>query len=192
MTSEAASAEATTTETTVQVTKKRGPWHWVALILGILVVIIGVTYIFMPYDAYIMLSWLLPFGIMFYGISRISAYCSSTTEAKVTGWVLAEGILSTILAFFFLINPILTLTTIPYIFGFWILFGGLMRIISSFALKGVTKGWYWFIILGVLGIAAGVLLLLYPVVGAGIVTYMTVCIIILMGIQSIAAFFINE
>ena len=92
---------------------------------------------------------------------------------------------------FVLFNQAFTMLTLPFIFGMWLLFSGISKIVNSFDLKMIgVRGWGWFLALGILFVVGGFLSFLDPVAGALTLGAVTGVILILQGIGSILrAFF---
>lgn len=78
--------------------------------------------------------------------------------------------------------------SLPFIFGMWLLFGGISRFVSSFDLQRLgVRGWGWFTVLGILLTAAGILSFYDPISGAMALSWIVGLVLILQGIASIAS-----
>ena len=75
------------------------------------------------------------FTILFHGISLKRA--NSNTN---WGWAVFEGLLDIFLGYVLLTNPLVTAEVLPWMFGFWAVFYGILLIISSFSGDG-NGGW---------------------------------------------------
>ena len=73
--------------------------------------------------------------------------------------VLLLGIIAVIFGVLFFIYPIPTLDLLITLLGFYWLFNGIVVLISLFSDK---TGWGWKLLVGILGILAGILVLAYP------------------------------
>lgn len=69
------------------------------------------------------------------GILNIVAFAGAHNEIFGSGWLLVEGILNCIIGVFLLFNEWITVAALPFIFGMWVLFSGLCRLIGSFDMK---------------------------------------------------------
>lgn len=101
--------------------------------------------------------------------------------AKASPWwlVLIEGIALIIIGALFLINPAQTTVIATMVLGIYWLVQGVLSIVSIFT---NSSGWGWKLIIGIVGIIAGIIILQHPlwsplVVGATLV--------IVLGIQGI-------
>jgi uncharacterized membrane protein HdeD (DUF308 family) len=104
--------------------------------------------------------------------------------------VLIQGIVALILGIFFLVYPYGTLLVVVTFLGIWWFVNGLFAIISLTADR-THLGWK--LLLGILGIVAGILILAYPYYSAIIVPAIFIIIIgiwgVIMGFIGIAAAF---
>lgn len=163
-------------------------YSWVALLSGVLSIIAGL-YI-LAYPAASLASFAVFFTLIFLvqGISEIIQYFS---DEKKNGWNLANGILTTILAFAILSSSFLEkVALIPYLIAFWALFNGITKIFVGLELKKVEKkvgnGLIW---MGVFGILAGLIMMGHPIMTALVVTYGIGFIFIYQGIVAIFHYF---
>ena len=168
--------------------------RWLSLILGILVLACGVWMLFSPpLETYIMIVLFIPIAILFHGISCIGLYVGTNSDERTgSGWLLADGILSSIIGIWLLFRPELTGYALPYILAFWVLIAGILRIIGAFAARGKVYAWGWFIVWGIIGIITGIFLLNHPLFTEVIITYAVIWGFIFMGLWSISMFFISK
>ena len=137
------------------------------IIAGVLLIVAGV-YCFVSFDAALSgLSLILGLAMLFSGIVDIVIFASSRRFMLGSGWFLLDGIFTVLLAIFLLCNQAFTMLSLPFIFGMWLLFGGISRFVSSFDLQRLgVRGWGWFTALGILLTVAGILSFYDPISGA--------------------------
>lgn len=124
------------------------------------------------------------------GVFQIIQYFSHRSGQKVSGWILAEGILSVLLGILLLADQLEGTVTLVLVFGMWVLFAGIMRTIGAFAAKNENvQGWGWILTLGILGIVLGFISLFNPIVGAIGIVIIVGTFFIVQGINCIATFF---
>jgi hypothetical protein len=89
-----------------------------------------------------------------------------------------------------LMHPTLTMATLPYIVGFYLIFRAIYIIGTSidFNYLGVT-GWGWLLVGGIVLFALGILTLLHPAVGAAGIVGASGTAFIVSGILSIVLAF---
>lgn len=157
------------------------------IIAGVLLIAAGVYCFISPDAALSGLSILLGLVMLFSGIVDIVIFASARRFMLGAGWFLLDGIITVLLAVFLLCNQMFTMLSLPFIFGMWLLFGGISRFVSSFDLQRLgVKGWGWFTALGVLLTVAGILSFYDPVSGAMAISWIVGLVLILQGAASIA------
>lgn len=138
-----------------------------AVILGVLMVAMGIWMCATPAASLVGLVIFMSIAVLIYGIYEIYLFCVKTTRS---GWVLAGGILSSLLGLWMLFSrnaQEAMLIILPFVFAIWLLMSGVNRTVGSFTLKDLgSKNWGWVLALGILGIIAGFLLMFTPVVSA--------------------------
>lgn len=100
---------------------------------GIMAVILGFMLIFAPALARAeTFGFMLAFMTLFTGINQITASSVMKKQGgNGTGWLLAAGIINTILGFFFLFNPYVMLFTFSIIAGIYLIVGGIALFAST-------------------------------------------------------------
>ena len=160
-------------------------WWWF-LVIGILSLITGIAILSKPAEGYITLSILFSLIMAGTGISQMVFAISAKNDLRGWGWTLASGILDFALGTFLLIYPTITMATLPFIVGFYLLFRGFYLVGASIDLKiAGIKGSGWLLIGGILLGALGFLTMYNPASGAiGIVGFSGTAFII-SGITSL-------
>ena len=157
------------------------------IVAGVLLIAAGVYCFVSPDAALGGLSLMLGLAMLFSGVVDIVIFASSRRFMLGSGWFLLEGIFTVLLAVFLLCNQAFTMLSLPFIFGMWLLFGGISRFVSSFDLQRLgVKGWGWFTALGVLLTVAGILSFYDPISGALALSWVAGLVLILQGVASIA------
>jgi uncharacterized membrane protein HdeD (DUF308 family) len=100
---------------------------------GILAVILGFLLVFAPaLSRAETFAFMLAFMTLFSGINQITASSLIKKQGGAgTGWLLAAGIINTILGFFFLFNPYVMLFTFSIIAGIYLIVGGIALFAST-------------------------------------------------------------
>jgi len=100
------------------------------------------------------------------------------------GLFLAEGIILVILGIAAIVMPLIATLAITIIIGWLFLVSGIVGLITTFWARGVP-GFWWSLISAIIGIAAGVVLLLWPISGSISLTLVLIAFFIVEGIASI-------
>ncbi len=92
---------------------------------------------------------------------------ATPADQSAIWWVfLLEGIAAIIVGILLLVHPAQTLVAIAIFLGFYWLFVGVLELVRVFVDR--TVPWYWSLLIGILGIVAGVIVLNHPIL-AGVV-----------------------
>ena len=116
---------------------------WIPLIVGIIFILTGIYTLLNPDVSYITLSLIFSISFLFSGISEIIFSISNRKEMDNWGWVLAYGILSTVIGGVLINHPLISLEVFSIYVSFLILFRAMSGISFSFELKelGVDSWW---------------------------------------------------
>ena len=100
-------------------------------------------------------------------------------------WVLflIEGIILVVLGLIAIIVPPIATLAVELLFGWLFLLSGIMGLITTFWMRD-APGFWWSLLSGVLGIAAGIVLLVWPLSG---VLSLTLVLIVFFTIEGIAS-----
>lgn len=114
-------------------------WGW-QLAGGILELLLGMALLANPAVSMIILSFFVGFWLMFNGISTISMSIDlKKYDEKGWFWILLFGILTTVLAFLVLVNPLYAVSFLSVFISLSLIFSGLAQIMISFKLKKIKR-----------------------------------------------------
>lgn len=103
-------------------------------------------------------------------------------------WVLAlRGVLAIIFGILAFVWPSITLLTLIYLFGAYVLVDGIFAVISGIRSHGQNERWWAALLEGVLGIIVGVLTFIWPIATGLVLLYFIAAWAILTGIFEIVA-----
>ena len=105
-------------------------------------------------------------GLVMLITGGINIYIYKRKQKTLHGshWLLADGMSTALVSFFLLFNQMIYSALIPFFFGVWELFSGILKVIDSRELREErTHGWYWFSGVGAVEIISGIAALLKPV-----------------------------
>lgn len=161
---------------------------------GILLTAAGIVCLVHPGIALSVMTLLLGILILISGIADIFAFFGSRRfMAYGSGWFLADGILTILLAVFILFHQVFTMLTLPLILGIWLMFSGITRLVHSYDLKRLeVNGWGWFTFLGILLTLAGFLSFLDPVAGLLTISFAAGVLLILQGVSTLSRAFFTD
>jgi uncharacterized membrane protein HdeD (DUF308 family) len=100
------------------------------------------------------------------------------------GLFLAEGIILVILGLIAILLPPLATITFTIIIGWLFLISGIVGLVTTFMMRQ-APGFWWSLLSGILGVAAGIVLLIWPISGALSLTLLLSAFFIVEGVASI-------
>ncbi len=166
----------------IENTKQAIRYWWLFLLVGIVFVVTGFVVFAHPAESYVTLALLFGFVILISGIFQI--VLSATNRHYITGWgwILASGIVETILGLILIVNPGISALTLPIFFAFWLLFRGFTMIgLGADMNRLKVGGAVWTIVSGILLIIIAIFMLVQPL------TYGTSMVVIWTGVSLIFA-----
>ncbi len=140
---------------------------WMSLIIGILFVGVALWMMFVPIESYVVLSVLFSVCMFVSGLFEIAFAVSNRKIISGWGWYLTAGIIDLILGIFLICSPVVTMTILPLIVAFWLMFRGFSAIGFSMDLNTMgVRGWGWYMVFGILAILCSLMVLWDPAAGA--------------------------
>ena len=103
-------------------------------------------------------------SMLLVGCINIFIYHKKQNQLHGSHWLLADGMSTALLSLFLLFNQMIESAMIPFFFGVWELFMGILKTIDAKELKNeCIRGWSWFCGIGMIEILSGIAALLKPV-----------------------------
>ncbi len=167
--------------------------HWMLLIFGILLIIVGVILFATPGINSIVMGYTVCILMLGYGIAEIAYYIANRKSHIVSGWLLADGIITTILGILLLFMPGAQILTMTILFAIWVLFTGVTRTSAAFTLKDAgSSNWGWVLLSGVIGIIVGIWFMFDPLLAIMTIGFLLPLALLVQGISAIFAFFATK
>jgi len=143
------------------------------LILGIILLLFGFVLMATPGLDAVILGYFICTVMLIYGIAQIVFYGSHRKLHVVSGWVLADGILTAILGLLLLFMPGAQIMTMTVVFAVWVLFSGIMSFAGAFAAKDAgSHDWGWNLAAGIIGMVLGFWLMCDPLLSLMSIGYL--------------------
>jgi uncharacterized membrane protein HdeD (DUF308 family) len=168
-------------------------WWWF-LVKGLLLTAAGIAIFARPVAGYAGLSILFTIVIITSGIAQVIFATSNKALLKGWGWTLVSGIVDIAIGTYLAMYPFLTMATLPFFVGFWLIFKSFYLMGASFDLSDLgLSGWGLLFFGGLLVLLAGFYVIYYPVAGAlGIVAVSGTAFILAGILYSILAFKLKD
>ena len=171
------------------------------VILGILIILAGITCFFTPVETSSVIPFIFGLAMVIDGIGRIIAWFSIREYAPQSGWVFASSVISLIFGLMLTTSPMLQMSVgvfVVLLTGWWILALGIIRIVHAFHLLKIKResdgfgfgemlgsNWWIALILGALLTLFGVIVILNPMLGLGVIGVLIGCGVITAGVNLI-------
>jgi uncharacterized membrane protein HdeD (DUF308 family) len=160
-------------------------WWWF-IIKGLLLIITGMVIFSRPAEGYVGLSVLFSLVILGVGLTQIFFSIGNSDVLAGWGWTLASGIVELIIGIYLLSFPVITMATLPYFVGFWLMFRSFYLMGASMDLKSMgIAGWGWFMTGAVAVIILAFLILYFPAAGAFSIIACSATAFVLAGILNL-------
>ena len=161
--------------------------HWgLVVVMGVLSVVLGLLAMFYPGATIVTVgiffaAWLFVSGIF----SLVGAFSrDGDTGSRVLTAII--GVLSVIVGFALLRTPFQSVEVFIFVLGVFWLVQGIMTFVAAFAVK---QGRNWRIFSGILGVLAGIIILVYPITSAVTLAFIGGFWLVVLGITQIVAGF---
>jgi len=138
---------------------------WLILLRGICLIIFGLLAMAWPGITLITLAMLFSVYVFVSGVINIIQGIVSVEKYRYWFLVLALGVLEIAAGAYALTHPLISIATLALLIGFMFSFRGILEIIAAFDIAYSGSMRTYFIIVGILGLIAGVVVLIYPVAG---------------------------
>lgn len=138
--------------------------HWyIPLIFGIILLLVGIDVLMTPLASYLTLAAVFSIAFLVSGLLQLLFAITNIGRLHSWGWYLAGGILYSIIGLLLVSRPQISIDTLPFFVGFFVLFQSVNALAWAYDLKHLgVKSWGSVAILGVLGIIFSFILLWNP------------------------------
>jgi uncharacterized membrane protein HdeD (DUF308 family) len=165
-----------------------GDKWWLLLVLGILTVIVGVLIVLNPQAAILTIAIFFGIYLLVSGIFEVVRGFSDRLETGAKVLSIIVGALSIVLGILALRNIATSVELLVLFIGITFIMRGIMETVVGFSNRG-TAGSGWFIFLGILGIIAGIVVLVWPALSLGTLVYLLGFWLIFLGVLEIVISF---
>ena len=137
---------------------------WLILLFGVMSTVFGVMAIVNPISAGAGLTWAV--GILAIAEGALTLVAALRKDVPFSrGWLLFYAVVSLVFGVMAVVNPISMAATLVTVTGAWFIVAGVMRIVWAVRIRKEIDNEWPLILVGVLGVAIGLMLLLAPIAG---------------------------
>lgn len=160
---------------------------WLSVLIGVLFIVMGIWVLATPVSSFISLS--IFFGVLMFisGLTEVIFALANRDEIDNWGWYFAGALIDFLLGIVLVAYPGITMTILPLLLGFWLMFKGFSAIGISLDMrryKGSMWGWLFFG--GLLAVLFSFLIIANPIIGGISIVYMIALALVTIGIVRIA------
>ncbi|HLO80282.1 MAG TPA: DUF308 domain-containing protein [Chitinophagaceae bacterium] len=161
-------------------------YWYIPLIIGIILLLVGFYVFATPATSYLTLSVIFSLSFLASGILQVAFSIANRNQLYGWGWYLAGGILYTLCGLILISRPDISITTLPFVVGFFVMFKSVNILAWAFDLKnlGIIQ-WGNIAIVGILGIIFSFILIWNPVIAGLSLVSCTALAFIFAGIAAI-------
>ena len=160
-------------------------YWWTLIVVGLLMIPCGLWLWTQPVLGYEVLSMLLGWLLILFGIVQLIVSINVKRKVKGWGWWLAGGIIDMLIGFILVGNLSFSETVLPFFFAFIFLYKGISNLTSAFYLYSTHKYWWVYLINAVLLLVLGFLFLAMPFMASFSIVFLCAAAFIYWGITLI-------
>jgi uncharacterized membrane protein HdeD (DUF308 family) len=161
---------------------------WAIALRGVFAIIFGLIALFLPTAAILAFVLLFAAYMLVDGILAIIAGVRAAQRHERWGWLVFEGILDLIAGAVAVLWPLITVVAFVLLMGAWAIVTGVLLFGASFRLN-ILHGRWLMALGGAISIIWGVLLIIWPLVGAIVLTWWIAAYALLFGIAMLVLAF---
>lgn len=141
-------------------------WWWTFVVRGLLAIAFGVLAFFAPGLGIAVLVGLFAAWALIDGVTSLVTGIGGRNRDKSWWLEVLEGVVSIIAGIIALVFPVLAADVLVIIIAAWAIVTGIFEIIAAIRLREQIRGEFWLGLAGLASILFGVILLVFPGVGA--------------------------
>ncbi len=136
---------------------------WMLLIAGLLIIAAGIAVFFYPESSYAALSVIFGLVMLLTGVTELVVAVSSRNWFMVRGYNIVGGILDLLVGIMLCAWPQVTMATLPFVLGIWLIYHSFMVIGLAGDMSALrVSGSGWMIFGGILMLLFAIMIVLRP------------------------------
>lgn len=164
-------------------------------LLGVMLILSGIFCLFSPVTSSTVIPYMIGIALTATGIGKLIRRADERRFYGQSSWSFAGAVVSLIFGILLMVSPTLQLsmgTTVVVLIGCWITIMGILRIVHAFQLRKMTayvdifgrpvsNDWYMALLPGIAMVAVGILNVLHPSIGLGMIGALVGVLMLLCG-----------
>ena len=161
---------------------------WAIALRGVFAIIFGIIALLMPGAALLAFVLLFAAYMLVDGVFAIIAGVRAAQRHERWGWLIFEGILDFIAGGIAVIWPVITIVAFVFLMGAWAIVTGALLFGASFRLN-IPHGRWLMALAGAVSLIWGFLLIIWPLIGAVVLTWWIAAYALIFGIAMLVLAF---
>jgi uncharacterized membrane protein HdeD (DUF308 family) len=161
---------------------------WAIALRGVFAIIFGIIALLMPGAALLAFVLLFAAYMLVDGVLAIIAGVRAARSHERRGWLILEGVLDLITGAIAVLWPLITIVAFVFLLGAWAIVTGALMFGASFRLN-IPHGRWLMALAGAVSIIWGVLLIIWPLLGAVVLTWWIAAYALFFGVAMLVLAF---
>jgi uncharacterized membrane protein HdeD (DUF308 family) len=161
---------------------------WAIALRGVFAIIFGIIALLMPGAAMLALVLLFAAYLLVDGIFAIIAGVRAARSQERWGWLIFEGIVDLVTGVIAVLWPLITIVAFVFLMGAWAIVTGALLLAASYRLN-IPHGRWLMALAGAISVIWGVLLIIWPLIGALVLTWWMAAYALIFGVAMLVLAF---
>ena len=161
---------------------------WAIALRGVFAIIFGIIALLMPGAAMLALVLLFAAYLLVDGIFAIIAAVRAARRQERWGWLIFEGLVDLVSGGIAIVWPLLTIVAFALLMGAWAIVTGALLLGASYRLN-IPHGRWLMALAGAISVIWGVLLIIWPLIGALVLTWWMAAYALIFGVAMLVLAF---
>jgi len=161
---------------------------WAIALRGVFAIIFGIIALLMPGAAMLALVLLFAAYLLVDGIFAIIAAVRAARRQERWGWLIFEGLVDLVTGGIAAVWPLITIVAFALLMGAWAIVTGALLLGASYRLN-VPHGRWLMALAGAISVIWGVLLIIWPLIGALVLTWWMAAYALIFGVAMLVLAF---
>lgn len=158
------------------------PW-WLLVVVGVLAIAVGILAVAWPGKTLLLVGWAFGIFLLLSGVAELAGASGAGVSPGLRVLRILLGLLAIVAGILLVIHPAHSVLTAAWVLGLWFVLHGAGELTRGFV---YSENRAWNLIFGLIGIAAGIIILVNPKVGIVTLVWIVSIGFILRGIVAIA------
>ena len=161
---------------------------WAIALRGVFAIIFGIIALLMPGAAMLALVLLFAAYLLVDGIFAIIAAVRAARRQERWGWLIFEGLVDLVTGGIAAVWPLITIVAFALLMGAWAIVTGALLLGASYRLN-IPHGRWLMALAGAISVIWGVLLIIWPLIGALVLTWWMAAYALIFGVAMLVLAF---